>query len=515
MQTSTRLGVHAISTLLPDLDRQPGPRYRALSAALTAMLLDGRLTPGIRMPSERDLASALRISRSTATAAYDELARDGLLSRRQGSGSYLTLPATVKLRGPASRMSLEGAMDDVLDLSVACLPAIPGVIESALAAVGPLVGRYPQGDGYHPYGVPELRAAVAARYRARGVPTEPDQILVTNGAQHAFDLVLRLAVSPGDRVLTDMPTYPGALDAIRQSGARAVTVPFKPGGDWDVAAIRNAIRQTAPRLAFLIPDFHNPTGALMTTDVRREVLAAARRAGTTVVVDESFVELDLREPPATAHPSATAESPGMAESPGTAELPGTAESPATAELPMASLEPSAISLGSLSKPIWAGLRVGWLRAAPDAVQRLAAIRARSDMGGPVIEQLMATRLLPELDSIVTRRRAELRIKRDVLLRALAVELPHWRPSRPLGGLSSWVELDAAAATQLTHRLEQRGVLITPGARFAVDGTLERYLRIPFALPSGELVRAVELIKRTWSELGPSARPQRDTHLVTT
>jgi len=479
---SERVGVHAISALLPDLNQQSGPRYLALSSGLAALLLDGRMAPGARLPSERDLANALRLSRATVTAAYDQLASEGMLSRRRGSGSYLTLPAAARVTGPGARMARERLDSGTIDLSTASLPALPGRVEAALASVTADLSRLARHNGYEPYGLGELRAQIAARYTQRGAATTADDILITNGAQHGFDLVLRLMVSPGDRVLTELPTYPGALEAIKAHSARAVAVPFADDDSWDTTTIRNALLQTAPRLAFVIPDFHNPTGALIGSPQRELLLSAARRAGTTVVVDESFIDLDLR--------------PEYAST--------------TAPTAMASLDGTVISIGSLSKPIWGGLRIGWIRADSEQIQQLAIVRARADMGGAIIDQLLAQVLLVDLDASIAQRRAELRIKRDALLDALAVELPQWRPTIPAGGLSTWVRLDAPAATPLTHLLEQRGVLITPGSRFAIDGTLERFLRIPFALPVPDLQTAVHRIAETWSELDVDRLPRRST-----
>ncbi len=472
MDGVSRVGVRAISALLPDLSQQPGPRYRALSTAVAGLLLDGRLAPGIRLPSERELAVALRISRSTATAAYEQLARDGLLARRRGSGSYLVLPTGSRVSFPGGRLNRQDGDPAMLDLSIAALPAVPGAVELAAGRALQQLGRHTAAIGYQPYGLAELRERIAARYRQRGVPTEPEQILITNGAQHGLDLLFRLILSAGDRVVTELPTYPGALDAIRAHSGRVVAVPFGPDGRWDADALRNTLLQTAAKLAFVIPDFHNPTGVLIGTGQREQLLAAARRAGTSVIVDESFVELNLSEP-------------------------GPAHEPAA---PMAALDPSVFSVGSLSKPIWGGLRIGWIRSDADTVSRLAIVRARTDMSGSLLDQLVAVELFDDLDEIVGRRRAELRIKRDTLRAALAERLPAWRPSRSAGGVSTWVELDAPAATALTQLAEQRAVLLTPGSRFAVDGTLERYLRLPYALPPAQLIEAVSRIAQAWDEL---------------
>ena len=492
MTASHRIGAQALRELIPDLGSQPGPRYRALSVAIASLLADGRLSSDTRLPSERELAGALGLSRATTTAAYDTLAAQRMLMRQTGSGSVLVLPPNTRVAGPSSRARASAA-DGMIDLSIASLPAPPGVIEAATAEAARSVGQYATIDGYQPYGLPEFRAAVAERYCARGLPTSAEQVLITNGAQHGFDIVLRAAIDPGDRVLTEVPTYPGALEAIKAHRARVVAVPLAAatgGGTtgWDVTGIRNSLMQTSPRLAFLIPDFQNPTGVLVPTEQREAVATAARRAGTRLVIDESFIDLDLRDDRERLHRPA----------------------------PVAGLDPSVISLGSLSKPVWGGLRVGWVRADADTVQRLAVVRARGDMGGAVIEQLIAHRLLDDLTAVAERRCAELRAQRDTLLSALSVRLPRWRTSPPAGGLSTWIELDSASATPLTYALQRRGVLLNPGSRFTPDGTLERFLRLPFALPSPLISRAVDLIADTWSDLDVHPAPApRDPAMLTT
>jgi DNA-binding transcriptional MocR family regulator len=238
--------------------------------------------------------------------------------------------------------------------------------------------------------------------------------------------------------------------------------------------MRATLRQTSPRLAFLIPDFHNPTGALIDEDARREVLKAARQTGTTVIVDESFVELGFVDP----------------------------------ARPCAAIDPSVVTMGSLSKPVWGGLRIGWIRGSADLVQRLAVLRASVDMGGAVLDQLVAARIVPMLDELMPERVAGLRAQRDTLLAALTRELPEWRAPEPQGGLSLWVELDAPMSTPLSLLAAPAGVVMVPGSRFGVDGTLERFLRIPFALPSERLDEAVRRIAGVWHQLDRSAASSR-------
>lgn len=471
MAPVSRVGGRALAALLPDVRTLPGPVYAALADAITALVLDGRVAPETRLPSERELAVALQVSRSTVTAAYDALRIDGFLASRTGSGSFVTVPTGARLRQSSARWVTPGRTidGDTIDLSCATLPAPAGVLPAAIAAATENLPAYTTEDGYDPAGLQVLRAKVAARFTARGVPTDADQILITNGALHGLDLLFRLLVGPGDRVLTELPTYPGALDAIRGSGARVVPVPMAAAGGWQVDALQATLRQTAPLLAYLTPDFHNPTGALMGEQERRDVLAVARRTGTTVVVDESFVDVGFVDP----------------------------------VVPTAALDSAVITVGSLSKPVWGGLRVGWLRGSAELVQRLAALRASIDLGGSVLDQLLAAELLDEIDAIGAQRVAELRPRRDALIAAVARELPQWRGHLPLGGLSLWLELDAPLSTPLTLLAAQAGVIVVPGSRFGVDGTLERFLRLPYALPSERLEEAVRRLAAVWSGLDRS------------
>ncbi|MEP6599377.1 MAG: PLP-dependent aminotransferase family protein [Actinomycetota bacterium] len=471
----SRVSGRALGSLLPDLRRLPGPVYAALGDAIVSLVLDGRIAPEARLPSERELADQLAISRATVTAAYDALRGQGFLASRTGAGSFVTVPPDARPRVSTLRWAPATPQHaDEIDLTCAALPAPPGVLPNAIARAVEQLPVLAAGSGYDPMGLGPLRAAVAERYTTRGVATHADQILITNGSLHAFDLLLRLLVGPGDRVLTELPTYPGALDALRGNGARIVPVPLAPEGGWQVGQIQATLRQTSPRLAYLIPDYHNPTGALVHDQDRRDVLRAARQAGTTVIVDESFVELGY----------------------------------GSSARPAAALDGTVVSIGSLSKPVWGGLRLGWVRGSADLVRRLAVQRAATDVAGSALDQLVGTVLFAELDAITSRRRAELQPRRDALISALHTHLPQWQLQVPEGGLSVWVELDAPQCTPLTQVAAQHGVTLVPGSRFGVDGTLERFLRLPFALPTERLEEAVRRIAAAWQRLDHSGAPMR-------
>jgi DNA-binding transcriptional MocR family regulator len=238
-------------------------------------------------------------------------------------------------------------------------------------------------------------------------------------------------------------------------------VPLAEEG-WDVAAIEAAAREHRPSLAYLMPDFHNPTGLVMDARARRRAVRGLQRAGSVVVIDETFAELNLDG----------------------AEMPPPAASFAD--------EPT-ITIGSLSKTVWGGLRIGWVRAEPSVIHRLVTERARTDMASPLFEQLVATRTLERLDEILAERREVIRIRRAALTRALEERLPAWRFTSPSGGLFLWVELPGPISTSLSLAAGRRGLQLTPGARFAAAGLLERNLRLPFTLPAEALERAVAIL----------------------
>ncbi|BDZ55153.1 hypothetical protein GCM10025870_22260 [Agromyces marinus] len=254
------LSARALDTLIGDWRSGGGSAYRALAERIRLLILDGRIPVDTRLPAERDLAERLGLSRTTVTAAYRELREHRLLHSVRGSGSVARLPGA-----PAILPAPPAA--DYLDFSKAALPALPWLPEVARAAVDDLPAHL--GDsGFDPIGLPDLRAAIADRYTARGLPTSPEQIMVTLGAQHAISLLSRALVGRGDRALIEAPTYPHAYEALRAAGARLVTVATSShdaGADGFGAAdeasdLVRAIGHANPVAAYLMPDFQNPTG---------------------------------------------------------------------------------------------------------------------------------------------------------------------------------------------------------------------------------------------------------------
>lgn len=438
------------------------PVYRQLADGLRLLILDGRLPLESRLPGERQLAAALGISRTTVTAALGQLREEGYLLSRQGSGSRTILP-----EGGLSASPLPG-LAPALDLSTAALTAGPEIHQAYTSALMALP-EHPGSTGYDQHGLPELRDVIARRYAARGLPTTADQIMVVNGAVSGFGLILRLLTGPGDRVAIDHPTYPMALSAIKGASCRPVSVSLPEQG-WDTDGLAATIAQTSPRLAYLIADFHNPTGRCMDAITRAAVADIAVRTRTTIVVDETMVDLWFDTPPPP---------------------------------PLAAFGNSdaVITIGSAGKSFWGGLRLGWVRASSRTIASLIQVRSSLDLGSPLLEQLAAINLFNTADNFLPQRRKMLREQRDSCSAAVRELFPDWRiTAAPGGGLSLWIELPKPLATVFAASAESIGIRIGAGPRFGTEGAFERYLRLPFTLEPAQMCLALERLQPVWKHI---------------
>ena len=166
-----------------------------------------------------------------------------------------------------------------------------------------------------------------------------------------------------------------------------------------------------------------------------------------------------------------------------------------------------LTVGSMSKSFWGGLRIGWIRAERSTLATVAVQRPAVDMGTPIFEQLAAAKLLASADEVLPERREILRSRRALLLALLAEHLPDWRPAPGKGGLSLWVRLPAPMSSALSAAASRMGLEIPPGPRFGVDGSLERFIRVPYTLPDGQLVEAIELLARAWRSVTGMTAPE--------
>ncbi len=457
--------------------RATGPAYAALADRIRLLIADGRLPLESRLPSERDLSVAVGLSRTTVSRAYAELRDGGYLASRIGSGSRAALPSRVRGAASAGLGLLPADVSDgEIDLTCAATRATSGVLAAYEGAVLELPGHLATA-GYHPTGLPALRAAIAARYEVRGLPTDPGQVVVTTGAIAGLGLLAGALIGAGRRVLLESPGYPNTIATVRARRARLVPLPVEPTG-WHVASTVALIRDSAAHAAVLLPDFHNPTGALLPEEGRAQLAAALRRAGTLTVVDETVAEIDL--------------------DPSAGPLPR----------PWAAHDDAAISVGSASKTHWGGLRIGWVRLPHRHLEELMRTVAVAGIGAPALEQLTLLRLLDPERGLDPGRRESIVASREATVQALRTHLPDASFVVPRGGLSLWIELPEANATQVAIAALDVGLHVASGPRFAVGHGLDRWLRLPHVADPDVQRDAVRRLARAHDRVAAGEAPRR-------
>ncbi len=307
-------------------------------------------------------------------------------------------------------------------------------------------------------GEPALRDALAARTTARGLPTGPDDLLVTTGSQQALSLLATALLEPGDTVLVESPCYLAALQAFGFAGARIVPVPGDEHG-VDPVALEELVVRERPKLLYTVPTFQNPTGRTLPAERRAAVAAVAARRGLWIVEDDPYGELRYdgdRVPWIAAHPGA---------------------------------EDRTVLLGSFSKVMAPGLRLGWLRAPGELRRACAVAKQAADLHTPTVNQLAAARYLADhdLDAHVARVAGVYRDRRDAMLSGLAGALPEgsvW--NRPEGGMFLWARLpEPYDTTALLPQVVRQNVAYVPGAPFYAGTPDRTTLRLCFVTQTPE------------------------------
>ncbi|MDQ6694417.1 MAG: PLP-dependent aminotransferase family protein [Chloroflexota bacterium] len=467
-----------------------GPMYRLLAEALQKAVLEGSIVAGTRLPAERTLARLLAISRTTVAGAYEMLHEEEWVERRVGSGTWVkpivgarswqrrdTFAATLK-RNPLYD-SLLGSNQPFIDFSKAS-GGDPAVVPYSTYALPEYeIAELLEQPGYVPLGLPALRRAIAARYSRRGLATGEEQILVTNGAQQAISLVAALYVQRGDTVLVENPTFVGAIDTLGAGGGRLVPVPIE-GMRIRVDLLPGLARAHYPQLLYVSPTCQNPTGTIFTVTERREIVRFAAEHGIPVLEDNTLADLVI-----------TGEEPRPIA--------------AYAE------DGPVLSVGSMSKLFWAGLRIGWVRAPQPLIARLARLKLMADLGTGLISQAIAVRLLESTDVVRARRREELALALTRTSSALREHLPEWEWTAPSGGTFLWVRLPNTDAQEFAQMALRCGLVVTPGIAMSVDGSHTSYLRLPFFLNSGLFDEGFSRLIDAWAAFTRLAATER--HMV--
>lgn len=461
--------------------KKAGPLHRRLECALEKAIQEGILLPGTRLPAERKLAEALALSRTTVVTAYNNLRTDGWLESRLGSGTWIAAGRAVHARQSAHALALEGSSlvnllsvndSEAIDFAVAT-PKPLAELPRNLYSISPEVQEALLAErNYMPFGLPALKDAIARYYRQMGIPTETEQILITAGAQQAISLVTGLYVQRGDTVLAENPTYFGALQAFRLAGARLVALSV---GARHVApaGLRDRILVHGPRLVYLTPTHQNPTGAVMPESARRDIAGLSEEFAIPVAEDCTLADL---------------------------EIDGKTPKPIAAYAPNGNV----LSIGSLSKLYWAGLRIGWVRASVGVISQLARMKSTTDLGSPLMTQVLGSQLLSAFPLAKAMRQKELASGRDILVELLRNHLPEWTFDIPSGGLCLWIRLPGYDTRHFTQFAARFGVALTQGSLFASDDTYNEFLRIPFLLSEEAITTGVLRLKSAWSEFRTTA-----------
>src|SRR5947209_19967461 len=404
---------------LIQLDRSSDtPLYQQISDKIREAILSGQLAEGIRLPTERALASALQVNRTTVMNAYNQLAADGLVEGHVGRGTlvkrsqfnYLDdnydengpswlfgLPTTEReILGPDARMLSELASvgDDIISLA-AGTPAIellPAEMLNAIFAEGLVRPRH-SALGYCPVGgLLSLRRDIAMRMRNRGVAVDAQHILILSGSTQGIGLVGRFLLNPGDEVVVEVPTYLGAIQTFRALGARVIGVPTDSDG-MRVDLLETILARHRPRLIYTQPTFQNPSGVVMSPERRRRLMQLSRRYQTPVLEDDPYGEIYFQE---------------------------------KRPQPLKALDPhgQVIYLSTFSKILAPGLRVAWLVAPEPMIERLSLHKQIFDLNTNAIGQWCVAEILRRglLDDHLMLMRQQYRHKRDTMLSAIRT---HW------------------------------------------------------------------------------------------
>jgi DNA-binding transcriptional MocR family regulator len=477
MELATSLGTWAAG---------PGPLHRKLADALAASIQRGAVAPGERLPAERVLARTLAVSRSTVVAAYDQLRAQGFLESRQGSGTRVRWAApegTGRVTVPGAsgdvifRRLIEGMAPETISLAAAILPGSPAVAEAAASFTAAELADMVASSGYVPLGLAALRRELARLHTEAGLPTTHGQVLVTTGAQQAISLVASLLVRPGDAVLVENPSFSGCLDALRANGARLVPVPVDDDG-VDVDALEHLADTMSPAAAYLMPSFHNPTGVMLSESRRRRLARLAAERNLPIIEDNALERTHVGDrPPPPAIASFAAENAPV------------------------------LTVGSVSKVLWGGLRVGWVRGSEALIGRLVHCKAVHDLGSPVFPQAVAARVLTRIEDVQEARRRELT---DLFARTqelLRQHVPEWTWNPPEGGLALWTRLPAGDGAEFCQVALRHGVEVVAGATMSPDGSFADHLRLAMTEPP-LMEEAVRRLARAWAAYTPSDSPQR-------
>jgi DNA-binding transcriptional MocR family regulator len=457
--------------LLIALDRKdPLPAYRQIARKIERLIETDVIGEGDILPPTRRLARQLNVSRYTVSCAYQELWARGLLTSTPGSYSRVS-PKAARPRGDAMEgvTAAPDATDGIIDLGAYRLD--PGLfpmrdLRRALQRVSrdedAVLLQRGDARGYLP-----LRATIASRLCSHSTPVDPENILITNGAVHGLDLSFRLLAREGGKIIVEEPTFNSALTLSRLHGVTPIGVPLREDG-MDLGVLKKSLGHKGIRFVFVIPTFQNPSGITTSRECREGILSLCGPRGLPIVEDAFEEEMSYF---------------------------------GSIVLPLKSMDRDGcvVSLGTFSKVLFPGLRLGWIAADRDRIERLSVIRNLSDDGGNTLAQAAMNELclsgcyqrhLELVNRIYSRR---MRAALDALSLHVPSEKAVW--TRPSGGFLIWLTLSPTSISEaeLHSLLRAHGVQAKPGAGFFTTAPTRLHLRLSISAQPEEVL--VEGIRR--------------------
>ncbi|HUF00086.1 MAG TPA: PLP-dependent aminotransferase family protein [Anaerolineales bacterium] len=477
------------------LDRQSAiPLYQQIETYLRKGILSGSLRANTRLPASRQLARDLGVNRITVENAYAELETDGLIYSRMGSGTYVLPPnplltlskegtgaawplwqQNIEFQGRATKNTPPDEMfkktaghphpisfaSGIGDAHLFPAEDFRKVLQTVMRRDGIAALDYGEPNGHA-----QLRETIAHILASQGIQTRSENVLITAGSQQAISLISQLMLKPGDVILVESPTYPGALELFRSLDFKVVGIPVD-GQGMQVAALEKLLQQHHPKLIYTIPNFHNPTGTCLSSPRRRELIILADRYNIPILEDD-FVG-DLRYEGRT-QPALKAMDPGG----------------------------RVIYINTFSKILMPGLRVGFLVAEGPVYGYLVNFKRVNDLATSTLVQraLEAYVTVGRYQAHLRRSCQIFRKRRDTMLSAIQRYLPaevHLDP--PQGGLFIWLQLPGNMSSEKLLPLAwEEGVVFTPGNGFFPDGLGGRnWLRLNFVAQAPDEIN--EGIKR--------------------
>jgi len=463
------------------------PLYAQLAAAIRNRIREGHLGQGQKLPSTRDAAEKLRVNRVTIVDAYRILRDEGWVRSGVGSGTFIARRADVSNEpdpsidiGVAStsfwssrlyelprpepgRTSPEpGAAAIRLTSPTADPAAFPvaefrEVLDEIFRREGPSCLDYGPPDGYAP-----LREEIAAQLARKGAPVDASRVLLVNGSQQGLELVFRLLVTGGRHLLVESPTYNLALRTARALRLPVRGVPIDDEG-LRVDALEKLIEGSAAGMLYTMPVFQNPTGVCLSPARRARLLEVTRSHGLPVVEDHFDAELDYR---------------------------GDAPGP----LLMEGSPPNVVLLGTFSKVLFPGLRVGWVVVPEPLIGAFSEMKVCADLSGGLLTQMALYEFCRRglLETHLARIRGRNRARLEATLGALESHMPRGvRWTKPTGGMCVWLRLPRGVdSSDLAAEALRRGVAVSPGSAFHPEGGGGRDgVRICFVRENEDRIRA--------------------------